>query len=651
MDASGAPWRLGDGVMAKRGQYGGDSHAAHLTRWRQVVDARARWTQEAWIDTRVEAGKAWTATELGVFGEQLREPLNFNLIRSSVELVCGMEQQSRSQVRAVPRERGDISTARAYNELSASIDSQNRTPAQMSRAFRGAVVPGAGWLEVARNPDPTVDPVLIRAQNPFDMFRDPASREADLSDALDVWRLRWMRKADVEALFGEVGAAPGGYGWDPLSHSSDWTETHGDRPPVSLFNGGIRGASMWGPGHGVTPDILESYALQPVQGRLLQVDRYDGLCLVIERWYRCPEWITFAVLPNGHSLEYTQENAAAISHAMMAGPVRWERVWKDRVRCALFTEDAMYQDVASPYKHGRFPFVYLPAYEDDEGLPMGYVRTLRDPQREFNARITSSLRKALQRQVLFEEGAFPDEDQAAVEIAKLNGWVRTSQGALSGNRVQIRDDGAMTPVEFQIMNLSRQMIQEWSGVNAELLGQESNASSGKAIAARQSQGQTALFTLFENRNEAQIRVEELKLALTQQYYTEEREVRITGVRGRGHDFVKVNAQLPDGTIENPIGSARLDLELVNQQATSTERQAKAESMSQFLGGLPPEVKIHFAGELAEAMDMPEEFTQKLASVVDALMGAQQQAMAPPGQPMPPEMAQDEQMPPQAGMEG
>ena len=56
-----------------------------------------------------------------------------------------------------------------------------------------------------------------------------------------------------------------------------------------------------------------------------------------------------------------------------------------KVRCAVFIERFLLEDIPSPYEHGEFPFVPIVCYNYGTGdLPAVFVRDLKDPQRGLN---------------------------------------------------------------------------------------------------------------------------------------------------------------------------------------------------------------------------------------------------------------------------
>jgi hypothetical protein len=87
------------------------------------------------------------------------------------------------------------------------------------------------------------------------------------------------------------------------------------------------------------------------------------------------------------------------------------------------------------------------------------------------------------------------------------------------------------------MNMS--LIQKIGGVNDDNMGRQTNAQSGEAIKARQSEGALQSLGIFDNKRLAMQLQGEKTLSLAEQYMTEPKVVRVTGYRG-AFDWQKVN---------------------------------------------------------------------------------------------------------------
>lgn len=588
----------------------------HRSRWESAKQHRAAWTREARTDLKFAAGKTWTPQELAVFQDEGRRPTDYNLVLPMLNLVSGIEAQTRSDIKVLPRAPRDVETAEALTKILKYVSDQNNQGRQLSRAFRDCIALGIGWMEVGYNPDIMAEPIMSKRIDPFDIWIDPSCRQPDLSDAKEIFRAVWVDAEDLAARYPKHREAILNLATDRddqgLISTGDYTRDEGDIPPVSLWEDD---------GVGQAPSLLDKTRrpLRPV-----------------ERWYRADEKAVFCLYRDGRIVEVTQDNALECARAILSGEASRREGMAKRVRVAVFVGDLLLEEAASPYTHGRFPFVPLWAYEDEKGRPMGLIRLVRDPQKEFNARRTHMLKRALSRQVWYEEGAFADVDQAREEMALHDGMVAVNRGALASGMVQIRDNLESTPIEADLLMQAKVQIQDATGVTPELMGRQTNANSGKAIEARQNQGQTTLYTLFDNRNGALEQIGEMELALVQDTYTQEQAIRITE-SNKGLGFITINQRQPDGTILNNITQGRYDTVVAEVPASPTEQLAQFQALAEFLEGVDPMIKVHFLPDLMKLGNLPNalEYAEKAQAIIDRLTNPA--PAAPPGG-LPPEAA-------------
>lgn len=617
-----------------------DSLDTHCERWEQARDAREPWDREARLDLRTEAGKTWKRDELDVFASQGRDPADYNLVAGTLRLVEGVEAQNRSDAKYFPRGPSDKDGAEAATKAGMMVRDQNHGDRQLSRVFRDAIRVGVGYLEVAGDPDPYSIGILQKRVNPFHIWPDPCGKEPDQSDWLDMFRSVVTYPHLLANRFPKYKAeimAAAQYGGEPgqMSHSSDYTDRTDDYPDVHLFEDSLPGTVGYGTN-------------EPRQVR------------AVERWYRQEEWVQVVRWRDGRCIEPNPANLPQLqflARALVSGEARLIRSLVDRFRIGIFLPDGdgrcLLNDAPVNGDQRWFPFVPCWAYEDEQGRPMGLVRNLRYPQRSLNARMAHQLKRSLNGQIWFEMGAFPDEAEAVRELAKSNGVVRFNPGGLA--KAVRQDQIQSAPIEQQIIQFDQQMIQEWSGVTAEMMGQQTNATSGTAIQSRQAQGQTRLYTLFDNRNWCQERAAEITLSLMRQTFTGEMAIRITET-SRGVDFITLNEQMPDGSVRNDLSQALLDAKVALTSAKATEQLQALESWTNFASQLPPDLQIFVAPFLAKLSQIPDsqqfiDELEQLKEAAKARMIGPPPGMMPPGAPGPMAPGPGGPMPPEAAPPG
>src|SRR3546814_8255269 len=100
-----------------------------------------------------------------------------------------------------------------------------------------------------------------------------------------------------------------------------------------------------------------------------------------------------------------------------------------------------------------------------------------------------------------------------------------------GANFKIQRDQGQAGGQIEMMTLAAQSIQKSAGVSDENLGRQTNATSGKAIAARQLQGSVVTTEPFDNLRLATQVQGEKQLSLTEQFYSQEKAIRLTGSKG------------------------------------------------------------------------------------------------------------------------
>lgn len=196
---------------------------------------------------------------------------------------------------------------------------------------------------------------------------------------------------------------------------------------------------------------------------------------------------------------------------------------------------------------------------------------------------------------------------------------------------------------MQAMAVSADEIKATSGIFDNSLGDQGNETSGRAITARQRQGEVATFNFPDNMGKGVRRTWEILIDLAPKVYDTERSVRILGVDG-AEKYVKINSpKMNPATgeveIENDLTAGKFDVVVTVGPSFSTQRQEATETYTQ-LGQAVPQV-WGVAGDLImKSMDLP--YADQIAERMKALLPPQIQqqiAQAEGGKPMPPEVMQ------------
>lgn len=198
-----------------------------------------------------------------------------------------------------------------------------------------------------------------------------------------------------------------------------------------------------------------------------------------------------------------------------------------------------------------------------------------------------------------DEGAVDDLDEFQDEVSRPDGIIVKKQG----KELVINAERELAPAHLDMMSRSISMIQSLSGVTDENLGRSTNATSGRAITARQEQGSMTTAAIFDNlRYAVQIHGEK-ELSLIEQYFSEQKQFRITNMRGTP-EYVTIN----DGLPENDIVRTKADFVISEADWRSTIRQAQNEelfALLQQLAPVAPQLAMVMLDLLVEGMDIAQ----------------------------------------------
>ena len=203
-----------------------------------------------------------------------------------------------------------------------------------------------------------------------------------------------------------------------------------------------------------------------------------------------------------------------------------------------------------------------------------------------------------------------------------------------------RMGGADVPVALiQESQMASDEIKAVTGIFDASMGAAGNESSGRAIIARQSQGEIATFNYQDNMSKGVQRTYEIILDLIPEIYDTERELRILGSDG-AEDYKKVNQVVltEDKRMVkvNDLREGKYDVTVTSGPSFSTLRQEAAETYSQLAQQMPEIMGV--AGDLImKSMDLP--YADDIAKRLQTLLPPQIQEQLNAETEIPPEVQQ------------
>lgn len=561
-----------------------------LAYWDQVREAQAENRHEMAIDEDFKDGDQWTAEDKHELETVRGQPaLTFNLIGPTCRWLSGTEKRSRVDFSIIARKEGGLESAEEKTMLLKYVSDVNKTPFHFSQAFEDSSCVGLGWIEEGIRTNPEEEALFVRYESWRNMWYDHLSIAHDLTDARFCFRKKWIDLDIAQVYFPDDKAKlmNSALSVNALQHTDD-NEFYNK----SLYSPITGYRTLAGGGQ-------ESWSLGGKRQRVP----------VVECWYRDPVAQAKVIKGEGgfNGAVYNEQDE------FLKWLVENERVSlfdavKMQMRVMIFCEKDVLVDAVSPYWHNRFPFTPIWGYRRKrDNAPYGMIRNLRDPQEDLNKRRSKALFILSTKQVIYDKGAVDDVSVLEEELARPDGMIEKNPG----KSIEIKSDNNLAKEHLELMEHNRRYIGFVSGIEDDNLGRKTNAVSGRAIEARQDKGSLSTFDLYNNMRFAHQVSGEKQLALTEQFYKDEKEIRILGPRNKVN-FQKINQQ--GGT--NIVTSMQAEFKVDEQSYQDSIRRAMFETMLVLVEKLPPEIGIKLLDLVIEQSDVPgrEEMVARIREI-------------------------------------
>lgn len=553
--------------------------------WRRQAPNRF---QQA-LDEDFYDGMQWSEEDAAALIERGQAPLVFNEIKPTMDWIIGTERRTRVDYKILPREKDDEGSANIKTKLMKYVSDCNKIPWARSAAFADAIKAGVGWIEVGIRSDGEGEPLYYRCENWRNTLYDSHSTERDYSDARYFFRWKWIDADIAKAIFADRAALIEGSIQSALTISNDDEDSWYMNQRVTPG-----GEDYAGVGSNRSAGYSGSTSFSEGRERVK----------IKEGWYKMPAVVpTMRGDPSLAGRPFDQSNPL---HVQAANEGRIEIYQRScmQTRLALFTDDGLLADMVSPYHHNKIPFIPVWCYRRKrDNAPYGAIRQIRDPQEDLNKRGSKALYILSTNQVIMDKGAVDDVEELRQEVARPDAVIVKNQG----KSIEINRDVQLAEEHLKLMDRDSGAIRQVSGVTDENLGRSSNATSGKAILARQDQGGTVTTEIFDNLRLAFQLSGEMQLSLIEQFYNQEKVVRLTNERGVS-TWDTINQSDPaTGKMMNSITASQADFIVSEQDYRSSLRQAMFESLFDVttkLAAMDPSIAMNMLDLVIDMADLP-----------------------------------------------
>lgn len=550
--------------------------------------------KEAIDDKKFSAGLQWDPVVL-----QQREGLP-NLVINSIPQftaqLVGDWRESRKAIKVLPTNDEDTDVASVRGDIIRSIESASRADRVYDSAFESLVQCGDGAFRIAveySRDDVFDQDLFIRPiEDALSVVWDRYSVDPTGRDAKRVFVNDRIAKKEFESKWGK------------------------DENPSTLHDMTRLNATGWADDH--------SYQLT-------------------EYWRLIERQKLMALFPNGKVFEVSEENMEDLVEQNGGPPVKTKVAWVSYAQMHLVTG---FKVLAGPYEYrlNRLPIIRMSGRVvnvDGERIRYGVVRFMKDPVRLKNfwrSVAAESLGYAPKAKWMVTESAVEGKEDTLrkAHTSRDPMMVFNDEAEFGKNVVRVEPPGVEAAL-LNEANINSQDMRDVTGIHEASLGMKSNETSGKAILARQREGDIASLTFHDNGNAAILEAGDVLNQLMPQIYDGTRVMRTIG-EDESIKFVRLNDPMSPNSVDLSVGM--FDVSLSTGTSYTTRRVEAAQAMMEAIQVWPNLMGI--AGDLvAKAQDWPgaDKLAERLAKTIPPQYLTEDEIKAQGGHVPPPEELQ------------
>jgi hypothetical protein len=519
-----------------------------MRRYKASVEATQENRRDMIDDQRFAAGDQWPDD---VKAMRVGRPMQtVNRLPAFIDQIVGDARQNKVAIKVFAGEDGDVDVAQIYSGLIRSIENRSNADFAYDTALEQSATYGFGaWrIKTQYVDDNSFDQEIVieRIQNSLNVHFDPSSIQPDYSDAEYAIVVDSISKDEFKAR------------WPKAAESNFQTE--------HMQAGWSSGDNMQ----------------------------------IAEYWYKERTPATLYLLNDG-TATFDKPTAPELV-------IRERKSEKCAVKMCIMSGAEVLEQAEWA---GRYiPIVGVNGKEDmvdGKRILRGIVRHAKDPQRMYN----------YWRTIDTETKALAPKAPVMVTTKQLDGLDEYWSDALSGNLPYLPYNPDPTAPMPQRLNAGMQdkgfeqaamlavdEMKATTGIYSAALGEQSNETSGRAILARQREGDTANFAYIDNLSRAIRYSARVIIDLIPKIYDTERVIEIMGIDGQ-KTLERINSARvnDDGMVEpvNDLTTGRYDL-VVDVGPSYTTKRVEALNMMVEIAKMNPAI-MQIAGDLiVKSMD-------------------------------------------------
>jgi hypothetical protein len=524
------------------------------------VDSDNRKCAEADLRFAFEDGGQWDQQTLR--DRDGRPCFTYNRIEPVIDQIVGDQRQSRPQIKLRAVKEASKRQTDVYSGLIRNIEAMSDSESVYDQQFFYAVAIGSGNWRVINDycdSDSFDQDIYIRSiPNPFSVVWDPLASHPTKRDANYCFVTSKMSKDAFEAKYPKADMR------DFEDLGADWIDDDSIR-------------------------VAEWYQRLPSKSALLEMSdgrviREDEVASILDELEAQGITVKQRRVVNGHKIRWVKMTGAHV----LEEPIEYKWQW-------------------IPVIHVCGKSINIAGREVRKGI----VRNAKDPQRSFN----------YTRSVLAEEILQSPKVDYLLTPTQVNGfaklwdesnrvkrtWLPYNPDPVAGRPT--REPGKQVPIE--LVTLAQQDaddIKATTGYFDPSLGAHGNETSGKAIIARQQEGDVGSYVYIDNLGKAIRQTGEVLLDMIPDIYDTERQIRILKDDGK-EEFVTINQSVKDEQSGESVdvtdrSKAKFEVRVTIGPSYTTLRQEASERLLQVGAAWPTLFQIA-PDVVLKGLDIPE----------------------------------------------
>ncbi len=552
-------------------------------RLKLAIDGWSENVEMAREDVRFRHGDQWPEKVRKEREREGRPILTFNHMEGFIDQVVGDQLINEQTIKVAPVESKaigdkasniagtkDYEIAAIYQGLIKNIEYVSRAKIAYNKAADHAAGHGFGYIRIATeyNDDDTFDQDIKIKQvpNAFMVYLDPASIEPDGSDANYVFISKWVDK--------------------------DEYEVYQDKAPISNWGAQQQADEEW----------------------------YEGdKTRLVEYYRKVKTKRTIALLEGGEVVSLgTDKKEIEANRANL--DLQERKILKERSVDSVKVKYSLLSG-GGEIKTGDWAGKYLPIIPvygkslnvDGREIYRGVIRHAKDAQLNYNyfeTTATETIALAPKAPYVGTTKQFENYESIWQNANKTNyAYLPYDPDPQAPGAPQRQAPPQMSSGYSERIQSSRSNMMFTTGIQEAGLGARSNETSGKAITARQREGDVATFAFSDNKSISIAHVGRCLVDLIPKIYTKQRIIRVRNFDDT-EDFVEINIPSKDGEpmaggpeMMHDLGVGKYDVVVSSGPSFTTMREESKTAMSEMMNANPNLWPI--MGDLvAEAMDWP-----------------------------------------------